>query len=133
MSVFSSAQAEMPAETRPQCASGHFGEVYCRHAGGRLWPVSDRERQSRSPTSVTLDFRLFRDLQCVIDVDAEVPDSAFQLAVPEQQLHYPQQVLSPAVNQRRLRPPHCVRSVGCWIESYRLYPTVNDSCVLACG
>ena len=67
------------------------------------WPVSDREGQSRSPTSVTLDFRLFRDLQCVVDVDAEVPDSAFPLAVPEQQLHHPQ-VLSPAVNQRRLCP-----------------------------
>jgi hypothetical protein len=43
----------------------------------RFWPVGDREGQSRSPTGVTLDLRLFRDLQCVVDVDAEVPDSAF--------------------------------------------------------
>jgi len=28
----------------------------------RFWPVSDRDGQSRSPTGVTLDLRLFRGL-----------------------------------------------------------------------
>jgi hypothetical protein len=61
---------------------GHAFNVRSRESWSSLvnvvfWPHSDRERQSRPPTSVTLDFRLFRDLQCVVDVDAEVPDSAF--------------------------------------------------------
>jgi len=38
----------------------------------RIWPISDRDSPSRSPTGVTLGFCLFRDLQCVVYVDAEV-------------------------------------------------------------
>ena len=34
-----------------------------------------------------LQFRLFRKSQRVIDLDSEVTDSAFQLGMPEQELH----------------------------------------------
>ena len=60
-----------------------FEEIYLDEVNGRSWPVSDRYCLSRSPTGVKLDLRLFRDLQSIVDVDAEVPDSAFWTASDE--------------------------------------------------
>lgn len=64
--------------------TGCFPEICALAVNAPFWPISDRECASRSPTDVTLDLGLLRDLQGVIDVNAEVPDSALQLAVPDQ-------------------------------------------------
>jgi len=75
--------------------------------------------------SVTIHLHLFRDSQCVIDVDAAVPDGALQLAVTEQWLHDPQ-ILGSAVDQCRLCPPHGVCAVGSWIQPDGLDPPADD-------
>ena len=43
----------------------------------------------RAASTSALDFRLLRDIERVVDFDAKVPDCAFNLAVPEQQLDGP--------------------------------------------
>ena len=49
------------------------------------------------PAYPMLDFSLLRDLQGVIYLDPEIPDSALQLRVPEQKLNSPQ-ILRPFVD-----------------------------------
>src|SRR5215469_11526019 len=94
-------------------------------AGQRPWTsVADRLG--------TLHLGLFRNFQGIVDVDAEIPDGALQLAVPQQQLD-DSQILGAAVDQRRLGPPHRVRTVRSWIKHDGLHPPTNDSCVLASG
>jgi hypothetical protein len=56
------------------------------------------------------DLGLLRDLQGIVDLDAEVPHRRFQLGVPEEQLDGTQ-VLGSTVDERRLRPAHRVRTV----------------------
>ena len=58
-----------------------------------------------------LNLGLFRNLQRVIDFNAEVAHRAFELGMPEQQLNCPQ-ILRALVDQRGLCSPHRVRSVG---------------------
>lgn len=41
------------------------------------------------------DINLFRYFQCVIDLDAEVPDRAFYLGMPKQELDSPEVAGSP--------------------------------------
>ena len=65
----------------------------------------------RAATSAPSDLGLFRNLQCIIDLDTEVSHGAFQLGVAKQQLDRPQ-VLGSLVDQRRLGPPHAVRPVN---------------------
>jgi len=98
------------------------------------WPELGRSATvdyGRRP-GATLDLSLFRNLQCVVDVDAEIPDGALQLAMLQQQLD-DSQILGAAVDQRRLGPPHRVRTVCSWIKPDALHPPTNDSCVLASG
>lgn len=46
-----------------------------------------RLRRRGGGTKPPSDLRLFRDLEGVIDLDAEVPHSGLQIGVPEEQLH----------------------------------------------
>ena len=80
----------------------------------------------------TLHLRLLCDFQGIIDVDAEIPDRALELAMPQQQLD-DSQILGAAVDQCRLGPPHRVRTVRRWIKPDGLHPPTNDSRVLASG
>ena len=48
--------------------------------------------------------------------DAEIPDCALQLGVPEQKLAGAQ-VARFLVKQRNLRPPEAVRAVCCWVQA----------------
>ena len=59
-------------------------------------------------------------------------DGALQLAVPQQQLD-DSQILSAAVDQCRLGPPHRVRTVRSRIKPDGPHPPTNDSSVLASG
>lgn len=77
-----------------------------------------------------LDLRLLRDLQRVIDLDAEVSHSAFKLRVSRQQLDGTQ-ILRALVDQRGSCSPHRVRAVGGWIKPGRSSPVMHYSGVLA--
>jgi hypothetical protein len=52
------------------------------------WPVSARFRRGES-TAKGLHLGLLGDLECIIDLDTQIPHGAFELGVPEQQLHRP--------------------------------------------
>jgi hypothetical protein len=54
--------------------------------------------QSMSALPSISDINLFRYCQGVIDLDAEIPDRAFDLGVPEQQLDGPE-VARPPIDQ----------------------------------
>ena len=54
-----------------------------------------------------LDFGLFRNLKRVINLNSKVSNSAFQLAMTQQELNSPQ-VLRSLVDQRSLGPAHGV-------------------------
>jgi len=45
-------------------------------------PVRDR-----AAFVLTSQLDLLRDAECIVDLDAEIADSAFELRMPEQQLH----------------------------------------------
>ena len=74
----------------------------------RVWPPRLSAEAAR--TSNRSDLGLLRDLQGIVDLDAEIPHSGFQLGVSEEQLDRAQ-VLGSTVDQRRLRPAHRVRTV----------------------
>jgi hypothetical protein len=56
--------------------------------------------QSMSALPSISDINLFRYCQGVIDLDAEISDRAFDLGMPEQQLHNPE-IASPSIDQGR--------------------------------
>ena len=60
--------------------------------------------------TTTSDLGLLRNLQCVIDLDAEISHGAFQFGMAKQELYGPQ-VLGSLTYQRRLGPPHAIGTV----------------------
>ena len=107
-------------KTWPRTAQLNFNVRYgansCASARGRqysfaMMPESGRTVIPRAAAEQDLDFRLFGNLQGVIDLDTEVADGALQFGMPEQQLDGAQ-ILRALVDQRRFGPPHRVRSVG---------------------
>jgi len=93
-------------------------------------PESGRTAFTHAAAGSGLDFRLLRDLQRVIDHDAEVSDGAFQLGVSKQQLNGAQ-ILHALVDQRHFGSPHRVRPVGRWIKPGSFGPAMHDPRVLA--
>lgn len=74
----------------------------------KRWAARVAARRFKGPRQTSIPssyFNLLRDLQGIVDFDAEVTDGALELGVAEQKLDGPQ-VLGPLVDQRRLRPPH---------------------------
>ena len=67
---------------------------------GRSWPVSDR-RIRRSLTRLHLG--LLGDLQCIVDLDSEIPNGAFEFGMAEEKLNGPEISCSP-IDQRGFRP-----------------------------
>lgn len=86
--------------------------------------------KGRAAAGYRLDFGLLGNLQGIIDLDAKVPNSAFQLGMAEQKLNGPQ-VLRAFVDQGCLRPPHRVRPVGRRIQPSGLGPVMHDPGILA--
>lgn len=72
------------------------------------------------------DLHLLSDVERILYLDAQVVDRALQLGVPEQQLNSPK-ILGLAINQRRLGPPHRVRSIGVSVKANLLDPAVHDA------
>ena len=54
-------------------------------------------------STARLNLGLLGDLQCIVNLDAEIPDGAFELRVPKQELYGPE-ILGPPINQRGFRP-----------------------------
>jgi hypothetical protein len=92
---------------------------------GRSAPVG----AGRPGAFLPLYLGLLCHLQGIVHLDAEVTDRAFQLGMSEKQLD-PVQVLSPAVDQSRLRPPKRVRSVLGLVQSDLSHPGIYDPRVL---
>jgi hypothetical protein len=67
-----------------------------------------------------------RDLQGIINIDAEVSHRALKLGVSEQELDSPQ-VAGVAVNEGGLGAPQGVRAIGCRVQPDRRHPALNDA------
>ena len=74
-----------------------------------MMPESGRTVFPHEAASRRLDFRLFGDIQRVIDLDAEVSDGTLELGMAQQYLDSPK-VLRTLVDQRGLCSPHRVRA-----------------------
>ena len=68
------------------------GDPSLRFQSGRACPLSPG----------TSDVNLFRYCQGVIDLDAEIPDGAFDLGMPEQELDSPE-IARPSIDQGSFR------------------------------
>ena len=79
-----------------------------------------------------ISWRLDLGLLGIVDVNAQVPDGALQLAVSEQQLYRPQ-VFRSAINQRCLSPAHGVSAVCRRIQSDGLDPPPDHPSILPRG
>jgi hypothetical protein len=75
------------------------------------------------------DFSLLGHFKSVIDLDAQISDSTFNLGMPEQQLHCPQ-IFGAPVNQTGLGPAHGVRAVRSGIKTNFIDPRIDDACIL---
>jgi hypothetical protein len=74
---------------------------------------------------------LLRDAERIVDLDAEVANSAFELRVLGEQLHRPQ-VAGLLVNLRHLCSPYRVRPISRAIEASTFDPAIDDTSVLPC-
>ena len=92
-------------------------------------PLAKGARRAAAPGS---DLDLLRNLQSVIDLDAQVPHRRLKFGVAQQQLNRPQ-VLRALVDQCRLRAPHRVRAVGGRVKAGGHHPVLDDSRVLPGG
>src|ERR1700680_3506903 len=75
------------------------------------------------------DVDLFRDSESVVDLNPEITDSAFDLAVTQEQLHCPQ-ITSAAVDECRLGSAQRVRSVEARVEPDAGNPLGDKASVL---
>ena len=94
-----------------------------------LRPDSASWSMSGSPL---LRFGMFSNLECVINLYAQIPDGAFQLCMTKEQLHCPE-VLRPSVDQCRLGAPQGMGPVVMMIKTNQVNPGVDDPGILASG
>jgi len=85
-----------------------------------------RERVNRS------DVDLLRDLDRVIDLDAEIPDGRLDFRMTEQEL-YRTKISCSAVDQHRLRPTKRVRAELRRVKTDAGHPLLHEPSVLPCG
>ena len=91
----------------------------CRWHIARRQAEIIRKAAARCATAAHLsDFGLLRNLQGVIDIDAEVTNSALQLGMAKQQLYGPE-ILRALVDQSCLGSPQRMRPVGGWVQAGR--------------
>lgn len=107
---------------------GRFHVFGAMPESGRTRPERHLGAASTSPP----DLRLFRNFQCVIDLDPEVSHGTFELGMAKQELDGPQ-VFGSLVDQCRLSPPQAVGTVDRRIESDRGNPPMHDASVLTRG
>ena len=101
--------------------AGQFPKLECNSDGQQMADCTHRislpkaAARRNTPCSAggrrfPLDLGLLRNFQGVVDLNAEIPHSALQLRMTEQELNSPQ-VLGALVNWRRLGPPHRMSAV----------------------
>jgi len=100
--------------------------ISCRKAGAQSGGHLHRRTE--------LCFGLLGNLQCVINLNSEIPHRTFEPGMPEEQLDSAQ-VLGPAVDEGCFGAPQCVSSVCGRILSDRAdRPVALDSpCVARCS
>src|ERR1700730_6422712 len=76
------------------------------------------------------DINLFRYCQGVIDLNAEIPDRAFDLGMPEQELDGPE-IASAPIDQRSLRTPQRMRPKQPRVQSNAADPFEDETGILA--
>jgi hypothetical protein len=76
------------------------------------------------------DINLFRYCQRVIDLDAEIPDRAFDLGMPEQELDHPQ-VARPPIDQGSFCAAQGMRPKQPRVESDATDPLGDEASILA--
>ena len=76
-----------------------------------------------------LHLSLLRDLQRVVDLDAEVSDNTLKFAVTQEKLDGPEIPGAP-IDQRRFGTPQRMSAVGSRIQSNRRHPRPDDSGIL---
>src|SRR5438094_6924117 len=97
---------------------------------GRSWPVSDRRTRWWSLTSLAnLDLGLLSDLQRIVDLDAEIPNYAFEFRVPEQQLNG-SEISGPPIDHRSFRTSDRMRAVCRRVQTDRVDPRPNNPRIL---
>src|SRR5438876_12135864 len=97
--------------------------------GGRVRTAMLEKKQTTALPIQRSHLGLFRDLQRVIDLYAEISHCNFELRVPEKQLNRPE-VLRASVDQRRFRPAHRMCSIRIRIETDFRDPVIDDSRLL---
>ena len=75
-------------------------------------------------------FNLLCNRECIVDVDAEIPNSALNLRVAEQELDGPEVTCS-SVDHRGFGTPHGMGAVGEGIQPNRAEPRPKQAGVLA--
>src|ERR1035438_3109592 len=76
------------------------------------------------------DINLFRYCQGVIDLDAEIPDRAFDLGMPEQELDGPE-ISRPPIDQGRFCPSKRMRPKQPWVQPDASDPLRYEPRILA--
>ena len=78
---------------------------------------------------VSSDINLFHYSQGVIDLDAEVPDRAFDLGVPEQELDSPK-IARPSIDQGSFSASQRMRPKQPRVQSNAAYPLRYEARIL---
>ena len=76
------------------------------------------------------DINLFRYRQGVIDLDAEIPDRAFDLGMSEQELDGPE-ITRPSIDQGGFCAAQGMRPEQPWFQSHAADPLGDESGILA--
>ena len=77
-----------------------------------------------------LDFEPFRELQRIIQLDAEIADGALQLGMAQQQLAG-SEIACLAIEHGDLRSPQAVAAIGGWFEPDQRHPLLDQPNILA--
>ena len=73
---------------------------------------------------------LLGDAKCVVDLDAQIADGAFELGMSQQELNRPQ-VARFLINLRRFGPTHRVGAIGRAVKAGALDPLMDNPRILS--
>src|SRR5438477_12902324 len=103
----------------------------------RLMPMTGLGSTSGCGRSATADVAaaisqylgLLGNLESVVDLDAEIPNCAFEFRVPEQQLNG-SEISGPPIDHRSFRTSHRMRAVCRCVQTDRVDPRPNNPRIL---
>lgn len=119
-----------PHQRSPYAASLQYARMRRRQLRGTPRCTTEHLLSDRKgPAGLSLQVYPLRKRQRVVQVYAEISDSAVHLRVTEQKLNGPQ-VAGLLVDLRNLRPAHRVGPVSARLETYRCNPATEDAGIL---